>query len=282
MVTRRSFLATSATATAALLAISPLAMATSSERKLMNFGFISGIIGNELKGDWKAVLKKFVEYGFNEIELGKYLGDSASSFLAYCKAIGIKPTVGGISLSTKADDIQKSLDALDELNIKIAVNYWPWLSGGPFKLEDCKKSVEILNILGAACHKRGITFCWHNHNKEFIGMEEGLPFDYLMEHTDKDLVKCEMDVYWVAKGGADPLAFLRKYKGRYEILHLKDMTRTDEKTFECVGSGSIDFSAILKEANKQDIKHYFVEYDNVVDGMACLKSSGEYLRNLSF
>ncbi|NEW84889.1 MAG: sugar phosphate isomerase/epimerase, partial [Mariniphaga sp.] len=50
----------------------------------------------------------------------------------------------------------------------------------------------------------------------------------------------------------------------------------------CVGSGIIDFPAILKEANKQDIKHYFVEYDNVVDGMACLKSSGEYLRNLSF
>ena len=85
MVTRRSFLATTATAAAVMLAISPLAVAASSERKLMNFGFISGIIGNELKGDWKAVLKKCVEYGFNEIELGKYLGDSASSFLAYCK-----------------------------------------------------------------------------------------------------------------------------------------------------------------------------------------------------
>ena len=281
MVTRRSFLTTSVTA-AAIVATGPLTMAISSGHQLKNFGFIAGIIEKELKGDWKAVLKKCVEYGFSEIELGNYLGDSASSFLTYCKEIGIKPTVGGISLSTKADDIQKSLDALDELNIKTAVNYWPWLTGGPFKLEDCKKSVEILNILGAACKKRGITFCWHNHNKEFIGMEEGLPFDYLMNHTDKNLVKCEMDVYWVAKGGADPLTFLQKYAGRYEILHLKDMTRTDEKTFECVGSGSINFPAILKEADKQGIKRYFVEYDNVADGMACLKSSGEYLRKLSF
>ena len=113
-------------------------------------------------------------------------------------------------------------------------------------------------------------------------MEEGLPFDYLMNYTDKNLVKCEMDVYWVAKGGADPLAFLQKYRGRYEILHLKDMTRDDQKTFECVGSGSIDFAALLREAQKQNIQHYFVEYDNVVDGMACLKSSGEFLHNLSF
>ena len=282
MVTRRLFLAKSVTASAAIIAMSPLVRAATSGRKLANFGFISGIIGKELEGDWKAVLKKCVEYGFTEIELGKYLGDSASAFLTYCKQIGIRPTVGGISLSTKEDDIQKSLDALDELNIKIAVNYWPWLSGGPFKLDDCKKSVELLNILGAACRKRGISFCWHNHNKEFIEMEEGLPFDFLMTHTDKDLVKCEMDVYWVAKGGVDPLAYLQKYAGRYEILHLKDMSRTYEKTFECVGKGSIDFPSILKEANKQAIKHYFVEYDNVSDGMACLKTSGEYLQKLSF
>jgi len=281
MVTRRSFLTTSATV-AAIVAINPLAMATSAGLKLNSFGFISGIIGNELKGDWKAVLKKTVEYGFTEIELGKYLGESAPSFLAFCREIGINPVVGGISLSTSPDDIQKSLDDLEELNIKIAVNYWPWLSGGPFQLDDCKKSVEILNILGSACQKRGITFCWHNHNKEFIPMEEGLPFDYLMNYTDKNLVKCEMDVYWVAKGGADPLAFLQKYRGRYEILHLKDMTRDDQKTFECVGSGSIDFAALLREAQKQNIQHYFVEYDNVVDGMACLKSSGEFLHNLSF
>jgi sugar phosphate isomerase/epimerase len=282
MVTRRSFLATSITASAAILTMNPLASAVTSGRKLANFGFISGIIGKELEGDWKALLKKCVEYGFTEIELGKYLGDSASAFLAYCKEIGIRPTVGGISLSSKEEDIQKSLDALDELNIKIAVNYWPWLSGGPFKLDDCKKSVELLNILGAACRKRGITFCWHNHNKEFVEMEEGLPFDFLMTHTDKDLVKCEMDVYWVAKGGADPLALLQKYAGRYQILHLKDMTRGDEKTFQCVGKGTIDFPSILKEAQKQNIMHYFVEYDNVADGMACLKTSGEYLRNLSF
>ena len=112
-------------------------------------------------------------------------------------------------------------------------------------------------------------------------MEEGLPFDYLMANTDEKLVKCELDVYWATKGGVDPVRYLKKYKGRYLVLHLKDMTDGEEPTFECVGDGVIDFPAILKEARSQGIEHLMVEHDEVKDGLACLKSSGRYLKSLS-
>ncbi len=105
-------------------------------------------------------------------------------------------------------------------------------------------------------------------------MEEGLPFDYLMQHTDPKLVKCEMDIYWVARGGANPLDTLQKYKDRYEILHVKDMAKDSTQTFECPGSGMINFPSIFAEAQSQGIKHYMVERDQVVDGLACLQSSG--------
>jgi len=282
MITRRSFLINSAATLAGLFAMNTISMAALGERKLKKFGFISGIIGKELKGDWKAVLKKTVEYGFSEIETGNYLGDSAQSFLAYCKEIGLTPIAGGFDFKIKEDELQKKLDDLNALNLKYAIVYWPWLVGENFKLEDCKKSVDILNKLGAACKKNGLTLCWHNHNKEFIAMEQGLPFDYLMNNTDKDLVQCEMDIYWVKKGGADPLAVLQKHKGRIPILHVKDMAAGDAMDFECPGSGIIDFPSIFKEAQKQGIQHYFVERDNVPDGIACLKSSGEYLKNLTF
>jgi sugar phosphate isomerase/epimerase len=113
-------------------------------------------------------------------------------------------------------------------------------------------------------------------------MEEGMPFDYLMEHTDSKLVQCEMDIYWVKKGGADPLTMLKKYAGRIPILHVKDMAPGDAQDFECPGSGIIDFPSIFAEAAKQNIQHYFVERDNCPDGMACLKSSGAYLKGLRF
>jgi sugar phosphate isomerase/epimerase len=281
MSTRRTFIATASTAAASMLAFSPSLFAGREGQKLKNIGFIAGIIGKELKGDWKAVLKKTVEYGFNEMEPGNYLGDSAASFLAFCKEIGIKPVAKGISFNAKEDVLKKEIESIHELEIRNAILYWPWLVGGPFGLEDCKKSAEILNKTGTICKDNGLTLCWHNHNKEFIPMEAGLPFDYLMSHTDKELVQCELDLYWVAKGGADPLAVLKKYKGRVKILHVKDMAPGVEQIFECPGSGIIDFPSIFKEALNQGIEHFIVEHDTVKDGMACLKTSGAYLRNLT-
>ena len=283
MVTRRQFLSSLALGTAAITLSHPIAgCAMDGRRKLKNFGYNSGIIGDELKGDWKQVLLETTKMGYNEIEIGKYLGESAESFLAYCKEIGIKPVAGGTRLLEDRDELNRSLDGLNELELKYAVIYWPWLVGAPFSLEDCKKSTELLNSIGEVCKSRGLQLCWHNHDKEFKEMEEGLPFDYLMTHTDKELVKCELDVYWVKKGGADPVEMLQKYAGRYPILHIKDMAEGPEQDFACVGSGIVDFPAIFDEAYGQGIEHFFVERDKVEDGMACLASAADYIKSVRF
>jgi sugar phosphate isomerase/epimerase len=282
MITRRSFILKSASATAALLTMNSMAEAMEGNNKLKKFGYITGIIGKELEGDWKQVMKETASYGFTEIETGGYLGDSASAYLSFCKEIGLIPVAGGIPFTTDPDELNPKLDDLLKLEMKYAVTYWPWKTGGPFKLDDCKKSAEVLNQMGELVNRKGLSFCWHNHNKEFIAMEEGMPFDFLMEQTDRKLVKCEMDIYWVQKGGANPLSMLKKYAGRIPILHVKDMAPGDAQDFECPGSGIIDFPSIFAEAAKQDIQHYFVERDNCPDGMACLKSSGAYLKGLRF
>ncbi len=283
MLKRRNFLKT-LTAGSAFVAVSHpfFASSFSNKRKLQNIGYISGIIKEELKGDWKSVLKKTVEYGYSEIETGSYLGESAESFLSFCMKIGLKPVAGGIKFSDNMDEVKKSIEKVKALNVQYGVSYWPWKVGAPFKLEDCKTSVEILNKIGEVCNENDLEFCWHNHDNEFIEMEEGLPFDYLMKHTDKDLVKCEMDIYWVKKGGADPLNVLKKYHGRIPILHVKDMAPGEEQTFSCPGSGIIDFPSIFAEAANQNIQHYFVERDKVVDGMGCLASAADFLKNIEF
>lgn len=281
MLSRRKFITGTAAAVAVALA-APESLAVQGKKKLRNFGFISGIIGKELKGDWKAVLKQAASYGFTEIETGNFLGESAESFLAYLKSIGLSLPVGGFDFKVNDDELKKSMTLLKSLKVKYAVVYWPWYSGGPFTLEDCKKSAERLNYLGKVCKDNGLILCWHNHDKEFAPMEDGLPFDYLMKHTDKSVVKCELDLYWVKKGGADPLEVMKKYPGQFPVLHVKDMAPGEKQDFECPGSGIIDFPSLFKEADKQGIKHYFVERDNVPDGLACLKSSGEYLKNLIF
>lgn len=283
ITTRRNFVKTSAFATAGILSTSSLfSLAAEQGNKLKSFGFISGIAAKALETDWKGTLKKAVEFGFTEIEGGNNLGSSPKEFLTYCTEIGIKPIASGTSLDPMIKEPQKYFDQQNELKMKYIVCYWPWMSGGPFMYDDCKKSAEMLNALGEKAKANGLTLLWHNHDKEFHKMETGLPFDFIMQNTDPELVKCEMDIYWVKKGGGDPLGMLKKYAGRIPVLHVKDMAAGPDQDFICPGSGIIDFKPIFKEAQKQGIKHFIVERDNEPDGIGCLKSSGEFLRNIRF
>jgi sugar phosphate isomerase/epimerase len=263
-------------ATKALMACSSMG-----GRKLGNIGYITGILGRDLRErDWRSILTQTAEFGYTEIETGGYLGDSYRSFLDFCSSVGLKPIAGGTQFTNDMDELKRSLDNLNALEMQYAVLYWPWNSGGPFTLKDCKESAEMLNRIGEVTKATGLTLCWHNHDREFWAMEEGLPFDYLMDNTDVSLVKCQLDIYWTQKGGADPVETLKKYPGRYPMLHVKDMASGEMQDFACPGSGIIDWVDVFNESLDQGIKHYIVERDNEPDGLGCLKGSAEYLLNL--
>lgn len=284
MQTRRKFIQSVAAGAVGIYAANILmACSQARQRKLDSIGYITGILGRNLgEKDWQSMFRQTAEMGYSEIETGNYLGDSPQSFIAFCREIGLKPIAGGIGLSDNPETIMQSIDRLNAIEVKYAVSYWPWFVGAPFSLEDCKRSADALNKMGEICRSNGLTLCWHNHEHEFVSMEEGLPFDYLMENTDPDLVKCQLDIYWVKKGGADPLAVLKQYSGRYPILHVKDMAPGEEQDFECPGLGIIDWPSIFNESLDQDIQHYIVERDGAEDGLACLKASAEFLKTLRF
>jgi len=283
MISRRKFLAQSALGASALGLLPFEAFAKTQKSKLQDFGFISNILKNEFEtGDWKTVLKLAANMGYTEYE-GGVKGDNPTAFVAYLKDIGLKFVAGGLGMTDDYDKSNMKFEELKSVGASYAVTYWPWFVGAPFKLEDCQKSAPILNKLGELARQQGLGFCWHNHDKEFHAMENGqLPIDYLMENTDPELVKLEMDIYWVKKGGADPLGVMQKYNGRVKIMHVKDMAPGAQQDFECAGAGIIDFAPIFAEGKKQGIKHYFVERDKVQDGMACLEVSAKYLKKLRF
>jgi len=280
MNTRRNFIKTSI-AGAGAMALNPFnLMAAEGSAKLKKFGLISGIAGEAMEADWKDTLKKAVDFGFTELEGGTSHASSPQEFVNYCKEIGITPIAGSVSFRSLDEELKKSFDKIKAFEQEYVIDYWPWYGDVPFSLEDCKKSAERLNEVGALAKNHGLKFLWHNHDNEFREMEKGLPFDYLMENTDADFVNCEMDIYWVKKGGGDPLNVLKKYAGRVPILHVKDMAPDED--FICPGRGIIDFGPIFKEAKKQGIEHYIVERDNEPDGLGCLQSSAEFLKNLRF
>ncbi len=277
-LSRRLFLQTTFTSLAFPISTQLHAAA---ETKLPNIGFITGMLREEIKKDWKAALRKTAEMGYNEIEIGSHLGDSAEQFLQFCIEIGLTPIAGGSSMGNLLKEPQKYIEQAMALRKKYLICYWPWLTGANNLDEDeCKETAENLNTIGERCTEAGLKFCFHNHDKEFRSIGVTTAFDLLMENTNPAWVYVELDLYWVKKGNADIIHYLQKYPGRYEIFHVKDMDNTPKRSFACVGEGIIDFPAIFQIALKQGIQHYIVEKDDVKNELECLRSSYEYLSSL--
>ena len=135
---------------------------------------------------------------------------------------------------------------------------------------------------------------YHNHDFEFFPVEGQVPFDVLVPLLDP-AVGIELDLYWTVKGGKSPVEYLKKYPGRYPVLHVKDMpadikcgeTPTvfellTDKDFAPIGSGKIDFAEIFRTNSISGAKHFIVENDKPADPKQCLELSGKYLRSLTF
>ncbi len=119
---------------------------------------------------------------------------------------------------------------------------------------------------------------YHNHAFEFEARFDGKPaLDLLFDNAPT--LQAEPDLYWVAKGGADPAKHLAKFKNRAPMIHCKDMDKTDG-SFAEVGRGSFDWDAILKAGKEVGAIGYLVEQDECKrDPFDSLKMSLEFLKS---
>jgi sugar phosphate isomerase/epimerase len=149
-----------------------------------------------------------------------------------------------------------------------------------------------LSKMARAAAASGLQLCYHNHAFEFGQDRDGTRWlDVLMGGTADAGMQLELDVFWAAFAGADPVALLKQYKGRVALVHLKDKnsrggtglveTAAARTDFMEVGAGSLDFPSILAAARQAGVQHYFVEQDATPgDPVESLRKSYAYLAGL--
>lgn len=282
---RRDFLKKSAIGSA-MVSTGLFSYCTGNTRSLDKIGLIGGVIREEIEKDYEATLRKVADIGYTYYEFGNYLGPSLEEFKGFLNEIGLVPLAGGSSMAQmiKDEELEKMVESALALGKKYMVCYWPWMDGGENKnLDDFKIAAERLNQLGEKCNRMGIRFAAHNHDKEFVKVE-GYRWGYevLLRETDPDLVTMQLDLYWIIKGGGDPLVLLNEYPGRYEMFHVKDMDNTADKSYTCPGYGVIDFASIFAKSKQAGVKYYIVEIDRHPEPMQCIEDSYNYLKNLRF
>jgi sugar phosphate isomerase/epimerase len=161
---------------------------------------------------------------------------------------------------------------------------------GKFSEQNCREAAEVFNRAGEKLRAAGLRFAYHLHGFEFQPYEDGTLFDLMAALTKPELVTFEMDVFWVVHGGADPVKLMRKYGPRFELMHVKDLKRDvkgnltgnapDEWSVP-IGQGQVDWPALLREAKRAGLKHYFIE-DESLDAIDQIPQSLRYLEQVRF
>jgi sugar phosphate isomerase/epimerase len=258
-------------------------------------------VRDALQRDPRGTLAKLHEIGIVEGELYGLNGpENASLFGLTTKelkqafdASGIKVPmshIGGALTNTAAiSDIARAL-GIGTLIVALP-NEFAAQRDGRFTMVPAESRAQLdqlatrLNQVGREYKSQGLAFGYHNHWVEFVEVDGVLPYDYLMSHTDPDLVKIELDLGWLAYAKVDPVQYIEKYSGRVISCHLKDFdaqiaSDVPQRKLVPPGAGAIDFTAVLAAMRAAKVAHGFIEIDVSDDPLAGVARGHRHLQHL--
>lgn len=293
MTTRRTFLTQTGLAAAALMA----APAVKALNKRAAGKGVAGLqlysLRDQLPKDPQGWLKKVADAGYKNVETfgltndNKFFGLDLNAFKSELEKNNLITTSGHYGIddyfaSGKEDNLNRYIKSVQALNQKYLTV--PYLGENLRKTEDDWKSLaEKFNTLATKLKTEGIKMAYHNHNFEFVkvnGDTRGL--DILLNNTEKGLVNFEMDLYWVVRGGGDPIALFKEHPGRFVMWHIKDMDKNDHTKNTEVGAGTIDFVKIFQYHIMAGEQETFMEQENYAPGMdpyTSIAQSAAYIKN---
>jgi sugar phosphate isomerase/epimerase len=271
-------------------------------------------LGDEPTKDLDAVLAQVAAAGYRDIELPSFYNRKPEEIGAAIRRAGLSvssvhiPAGGrgemkGLFMTSAASEIADALGAVGAKSAVAPIALFPQMQdqlegeSGQARMarsfaaagEDLwKRTAEVLNSAASALKPLGIVTGYHNHNIEFAKIGDTTGWDILMREFDRDLIKLEIDVGWVAAAGLDPVAFMNTVRGRAHYMHVKDVKpSTKANTLlqmdPCeVGTGKQDWARILPAAHRAGVRHFYVEQEPpfTIARMEAARRSADFLGKL--
>ena len=223
-----------------------------------------------LDKDADRTLAALSEIGYREVELAGLYGMTAAAMRAMLDKHGLAAPSGHVPIDALRTNLARTLDDAKVLGHQYVV--CPYLDEKERTADGYKRAAETLNSAGERAKQAGMQLAYHNHEFEFKTVGNAPAYDTLLAQTDPQLVKMELDLFWIAEGGKDPLTYFAKHPGRFPLVHVKDRA-ADGKQVD-VGQGTIDYKRILARAAAEGgTRHFVVESDNPTDPLATARAS---------
>ena len=268
------------------ITIAGVSMFSGNILKQKNSDYVLGLqlytVRDDMKKDAAGTLKRLAEMGYKNVEHAgyhdrKFYGYSIADFKNLLNENGLKMASGHNPLTSKQWDKSKN-DFTDEwkytvedaaaMEIKYMIS--PGVDESLCKtIDDFKFYMDMHNKTGELCKKEGIHFAFHNESFEFNhSLDNTALYELLLQLTDKSLVAQQMDIGNMYEPGGRPLYYLKKYPGRFLLMHVKDEMKRDTpeadgRIYEntLLGKGVIDVKDIVDFARRSGTKYFIVEQE---------------------
>lgn len=232
-------------------------------------------VRDETAKDFIGTLRHVAGVGYAGVEFAGFGGLPAKELRTVLADLNLQVAAAHIGIDELTNDPGDVIDYQLALGNKFVVVS---VMSAPADLDGWEAEASRLNEIGALLKENDLQLCYHNHAHEFVVVNGEYGLDLLYKLSDADLVQAELDLYWVKKGGQDPVHYVRKYAGREPLLHIKDMAADAEGSFTEFGTGILAWDEIFATAENAGVQWYIVEQDFCK--RPCLESIEISFRNL--
>jgi sugar phosphate isomerase/epimerase len=231
-------------------------------------------VRDDAQKDMTGTLRRLAQVGYRAVELAGYGNSTAPEVRSTLDELGMRVVASHVGLDRLEQDA--ALDELETLGCRYAVV--PWIPEEQRRPASAlRQLVGRINRAAERARERGFVLAYHNHDFEFAPLDGTDFFQILTDEIDPDLVKLEIDVFWVKYAGRDPVELIRRHTGRVPLLHIKDMAPGDTRGMAVVGEGAMPWPEILQAGESADTEWYVIEHDNPSDALRDVERA---LRNL--
>ena len=243
-------------------------------------------VRDNFRKDVPGTLKALREIGFREVETAGFGNYSAKEFRTLLDDAGLKAPSAHLKLTPTSFaplfDAAKTIGAQYATSSSLQTDLYPPNAANSaterptiplLGVDGFKRLAEVMNDLGAKAKTAGLQYAYHNHNYEFEKMPDGsYGYDILVNDTDRELVKFEIDCGWMSAAGADPVTYMTKYPGRFKMIHVKEFQPMSAPSISLsgptrpkgtdLGRGFIDYKRIFAAGRSAGVQHAFSEQED--------------------
>ena len=269
-MTRRNFVMTTGMMSAG--AVLPLSNCSPKLKHKYKLGYQLFSVNEDMKKDPIGTIKAlkvmgyedFEIYGFDE-EKVTYYGLPAIDFRSQLDELDLTVTSGHYGFADYLGRSDEELAYFVDQCIKgakaLGTPYitWPWIAPDQRTRDNFKLMAQKLNRIGEQVGSAGLGFAYHNHGYEFDNYDGEKGYDIILNDTDPNLVKLQIDMYWVMHSAkVTPRELIKLQPGRYVMWHIKDMDKVTREYTE-LGNGSINYLDILPDPVVSGLEYFYLE-----------------------